>query len=435
MQKTPALIFADKNGQIYDHPTLLMVCRRGEQWGLPKNDELLPMPAESELFLLPERTAVGFNPQTNSLEEVPDSFAVGVHPAPAHTISAHPCYQRQKNAPILPLFAYAAVGFANNHFYVTCTLVDNDPRQRFAKIPCQKIANQARHLLRQHPKNRLLAHIINNCVTRYNCPAARNFALGRFEAPLPTSRTCPAKCLGCISKQEQNSEIKTTPQSRLTFTPTAEEICEIMRIHSSRETKTPIYSFGQGCEGDPLTNSDLLVDSIGRFRQQGGHGTINCNTNGAYTETLPSLKRAGLTSLRISLNSARKELYTAYYRPIGYDFTDVRATLIRARELNLYTSLNLLFFPGLTDTEIELSALANLCTECGISMIQWRNLNIDPEWYYKLMCDHSPDEINPCMGLSMFMHRLHTLCPWLRFGYFNPYLGDHAEISAPMPKK
>ncbi len=39
----------------------------------------------------------------------------------------------------------------------------------------------------------------------------------------------------------------------------------------------------------------------------------------------------------------------------------------------------------------------------------------------------------PSMGLAVFMKRLKKLCPWLRYGYFNPYLGDAAEITAPLP--
>lgn len=37
------------------------------------------------------------------------------------------------------------------------------------------------------------------------------------------------------------------------------------------------------------------------------------------------------------------------------------------------------------------------------------------------------------MGLTSFMKRLKKLCPWLRYGYFNPYLGEKAELIAPMP--
>ena len=34
----PHLVMADGQGNIYDDPPLLMVCRRGAQWGLPRPD-------------------------------------------------------------------------------------------------------------------------------------------------------------------------------------------------------------------------------------------------------------------------------------------------------------------------------------------------------------------------------------------------------------
>ena len=79
---------------------------------------------------------------------------------------------------------------------------------------------------------------------------------------------------------------------------------------------------------------------------------------------------------------------------------------------------------------IPAGTICGLVGENGVSMIQWRNLNIDPEWYLGLMrgIDHGP-----IMGLSLFMKRLKKLCPWLRFGYFNPYVGEKAELTAPLP--
>ena len=107
----PHLVMADQSGNIYDDPQLLMVCRRGAQWGLPRPDELMPLPEESELFLLPGRRAVGLNPESGETE-VLDQLAVAAFAAPAHTLSAHPAYESETDAPLLPLFAYGAVGFA-----------------------------------------------------------------------------------------------------------------------------------------------------------------------------------------------------------------------------------------------------------------------------------------------------------------------------------
>lgn len=425
----PHMVMADAQGNIYDDPDLLMVCRRGEEWGTPRPDELMPLPEESELFLLPGRRAVGLNPETGEIECTED-LAVAAFAAPAHTLSAHPAYTSDADAPLLPLFAYGAVGFAKGRFYICARKVDADQRQEFRHIPRSRIEKNVRALLRQLPKNRLVGHILEDCVMKYDCPAARNFALGRFEAPLPSSRTCNARCVGCISEQDKDSPINVTPQCRLTFTPTPEELVEVMSFHAGRETKTPIYSFGQGCEGDPLMNPDLLVESVRLFRSRGGVGTVNCNTNASRTEAVERLAQAGLSSIRVSLNSARPEVYERYYRPHGYSFDDVRRSIAVARKNGLWVSLNLLFFPGVTDSEGELEALARLVGENGVSMIQWRNLNIDPEWYLGLMrgIDHGP-----IMGLSLFMKRLKKLCPWLRFGYFNPYVGEKAELTAPLP--
>lgn len=440
----PCLVMADERGNIVDAPDLLMICRRGAEWGLPRPDELMPLPEESELFLLPGRRAVGLDPQSGRMEAV-DGLAVAAFAAPAHTLSAHPAYVTEEGAPMLPLFAYGAVGFAKGRFWVCARRVDDDPRQQFRHIRPGRIEREAGALLRAHPKNRLIRHIIENCVRRYSCPAARNFALGRYEAPLPSSRACNARCVGCISAKGADSPLQVTPQCRLAFTPTPEEIAEVMAVHARREKATPIYSFGQGCEGDPLLNPDLLVESVRLFRAAAdpadwtGHGTVNCNTNASRPEAVARLAEAGLTSMRVSLNSARPELYRRYYRPTDYDFSDVAESIRTARRHGVFVSLNLLFFPGITDTEAELEALARLVGENGVSMIEWRNLNIDPEWYWELMTGGKAGEDGAAaagggsMGLAAFMKRLRGLCPWLRYGYFNPWLGNRAEITAPLP--
>lgn len=424
----PKMLTADERGNICDSPHLLMLCSRAGKWQLPHSEDLLPLPPESELFLLPGRKACGFNQRLNKIEVSPH-LAVAAFAAPGHTLSANPAYQQTPGAPLLPLFAYGAVGYANGKLWICARKVDADPRQKFDSIPPSKIVGNCRKLLREYPQNRLVGHIINNCVGKYACPAARNFALGRYEAPLPTSRICNARCLGCISERDKSSPLPVTPQCRLEFTPTTDEIVEVMSIHGQREKRTPIYSFGQGCEGDPLLNAALLAESIRQFRAMGGKGTINCNTNASLPDAVATLCRAGLTSLRVSLNSARPDLYSAYYRPQGYNFDHVVESIRTARRHGVFVSLNLLFFPGITDTSAELFALSDICARCGVEMIQWRNLNIDPGWYFQSM--RELEDGSTAMGLAAFMLRLRELCPWLRYGYFNPYLGEKAPLASP----
>lgn len=434
--RPPVLVLADNSGNIYDEPSLLMTMNRAGQWLLPQKGDLVPLPPESELFMLKGRKAIGFAAESGQTVQA-EGLAVAGFASPGHTLTAHPAYAQEADAPLLPLFAYGAIGFADGQFWLAASKVDDDPRQQFAGIKAEKIAREAARLLARHPKNRLVSHIINNCVRRYACPAARNFALGRYEAPLPSATACNARCLGCISQKNQDSPLAATPQCRLTFTPTPGELAEVMAIHEQRERRQPIYSFGQGCEGDPLCNYQLLAESIARFRKlkSGGHGTVNCNSNGSLPGAIPELARAGLTSLRISLNSASEKLYKTYYRPQNYTFADVRQTMCLAREHGIFVSLNLLYFPGVTDTPSELTALAELCAGTGVSMVELRNLNIDPIWALsQFNLPENRETWEPALGLRRFMKELGKKCPWLRFGYFNPYLGDKAEITAPLPQ-
>ena len=314
------------------------------------------------------------------------------------------------------MFAYGALGYDQGKFWVCARQVDQDQRHNFRNIGQSEINQGAAKLQHKYPHNRLLWHL-TKCVQNYCCPTARNLALGRYEAPLPTARHCNANCVGCISEQSADSGFPAT-QDRISFRPTSQEILEIMLEHASHEPR-PIFSFGQGCEGEPLTEAGLLQEAIADFRVHCQHGTINVNSNASLPGSIPDLARAGLDSIRVSLNSVRQELYTPYFRPTGYQFADVLQSIRQAKEQGLFVSLNYLFFPGLNDNEEEFLALENFVAEHNLDFIQLRNLNLDPELYLHLI----PEQTSPSMGLKNFMRRLRKSFPQLGLGYFNPYLG------------
>ncbi|WP_456324416.1 radical SAM protein [Desulfonauticus submarinus] len=411
----PHLVFADKQGNIYDHPHLLMLVRRGKEWGLPYPGELIELPPESTFYLLPERQAVGLDPDTGKIE-VLEEAPVAAFIAPGYTLSGHVVYTENHHAPKLPLFAYGALGYYKGKFYVAAQQVDTDKRQVFLGISKQKIIYGAQDLRKKLPNNRLIAHL-TRCALTYGCPAAKNLALGRFEAPLPTAKTCNARCIGCISLQSKDSGFPAT-QKRINFTPSPKEIAEIILIHAKR-VKKPIFSFGQGCEGEPLTGWENILKAIKLAKKNLSKGTININTNGSFPEAMEPLAKAGLKSIRISLNSLRPHIYKAYYRPT-YDFNKVIESIKEAKKNNLFVSLNYLFFPGFSDTEEELDSLISTIQDTKLDFIQMRNLNIDPLLYLNL---YSNEKEKPSFGLKNFMLRIKKECPWIKFGYFNPYLG------------
>ena len=53
-------------------------------------------------------------------------------------------------------------------------------------------------------------------------------------------------------------------------------------------------------------------------------------------------------------------------------------------------------------------------------MIQWRNLNIDPDWYMQTVDRAVPARRRRIMGIPELMQKISMEFPGIRFGYFNP---------------
>ena len=264
------------------------------------------------------------------------------------------------------------------------------------------------------PDNRLTKHL-EKCALKYGCPAAKNFFLGRYEAPLPTSAGCNARCLGCLSLQK-TGEIPIS-QERIAFKPSSAEIAQVALEHIQR-VKNSVVSFGQGCEGDPLLAADVIAPAIEKIRSTTTRGTINMNTNASIPDLLPKLFDAGLDSIRVSLNSVRPECYQAYFQPKGYDFSDVIESIDIAIKRKKFVAVNYLNSPGFTDTPQEADALIAFIEQYRINMIQWRNLNFDPLRYINIM--YAAAEHGKPMGIQTVLRRMRKTFPDLKHGYFNP---------------
>jgi len=196
------------------------------------------------------------------------------------------------------------------------------------------------------------------------------------------------------------------------FVPTVEEVLGVALPHLEA-AEDAILSFGQGCEGEPLAQWKLLEDAILLLREKTDRGTINLNTNGSFQKRLVKLCEAGLDSVRVTLNSPRMKYYKRYHRPKGYSFGEVVGSLVQAKEKGIYTSINLLVFPGFTDREEEVKGLMGLIRETNLDLIQMRNLNIDPDLYLKTMGGGEG------MGIAKMINVLKKEFPSLQFGYFN----------------
>jgi pyruvate-formate lyase-activating enzyme len=418
------LVYADADGNIFDHPGLGMAGSAGGRWETVDESKCIPLPEGSDLFLLPGRLPVGVarGGDFEVLDRDPADpdrpvSAVAAFMAPAHTATLTSAYHSTSNAPNLPLFSYAALGFHEGRFVAAGIRVDPLPRQDPARFPSpERLTRQARRRLRENPDNRLWQHL-GTCALTYGCPAAKNLMLGRWEGPLPTSPVCNASCLGCLNHQPEGRF--PCSQDRMKFSPSAREVAEVALFHL-RNGREPLVSFGQGCEGEPLMQDELLAESINLIRQKRPKGTINLNSNGSRPEVVARLMREGLSSIRVSMNSLIPERHQAYYRPRGWSLEDAIKSIEEVKRAGGHASINLLTLPGLTDRPEEVEALYALVERTNLDLIQWRNMNIDPEIYLAELGLDPPEER---MGIEQLISDLKRRFPRLKHGYFNPKLG------------
>ncbi|MCD6298872.1 MAG: radical SAM protein [Deltaproteobacteria bacterium] len=420
LRNLPYMLYADKEGQIYDHPYLRMAGFSGASQADLKPDDLIPLPEFSKLFFIPDCPPIGLDPSTGELKTISEievdgvmteCFAVAAFLEPGLVRSHLPAVDYGPKSYTLPMWAYTAVGFMDESYWAAGFRIEYNHKWDPKNYDDRELVPAIEKYRKEHGSGPLVEHLIN-CATVNHCFAAKNLFLKRWEAPLPVSQVCNASCLGCLSFQPEGS--CEASQDRISFRPASKEIVSLSVNHLNQAPE-PIMSFGQGCEGEPLTEYRLIAESIREIRKRTGKGTINLNTNGSMPERVREIADSGLDSIRISMNSARSEFYRAYHRPKNYDFEDVVASISLSKEMGLYTMINYLVFPGITDQEEEIEALRRLIQKTGVNFIHFKNLDIDPQLYLEKM----PESNSPAVGIKEMSALLNKEFPDVELGYFN----------------
>jgi pyruvate-formate lyase-activating enzyme len=425
------LLFADEQGRVYEHPTLLALVRDGEDPGgaaLPA-EEPAPLPTHASLSALPGRKPLGFDPATGSVVALAEMklgrrmarvSAVAAVLPPGWTRTALPAFRRGPVAPLLPQWAYTAAAWDPRRGHTVWALrTDRRTHWDPADHSTPELPGLVRERLSRDPDNPLL-HQLSRCALEYRCFTAQNTFYARDEGAIPASVGCNARCIGCIS--EQPPEGPPSSHERMEDAPDGQRMAAIGIAHLREAPGRTMVSFGQGCEGEPLTRAKVVAEAIRRIRAATPRGSININTNGSLPEGLDLLIDAGLDACRISLNSAHAPLYEAYYQPVRYGFSDVVRSIRLARKRGIYTALNLLTFPGVTDREGEADALCQLVGSARVDQVQMRSLAIDPDQYEQVASASSAG--GRPLGMRALLGKLRKARPGLSIGNFARALGE-----------
>ena len=409
----PNLLYADAKGNVFDDPGFSMAVFDGKDIMKPHKDLLIPLPDYSQLFTVPNCNPIGWNKSKKKFDTANKMNAVSAFLTPGYIRLYHPAYSEKKDY-TLPLWAYSAVGFLVDKYYAPAILIDDCNRWNPKNYDDRTLVPEINKFKKKYKTNRLIKHL-SNCAVNYHCFAAKNLFLQRWEAPLPVSRGCNSQCLGCISKQEKGA-FKAS-HDRISFKPSVKEIVEIAVPHLNTAQEA-IVSFGQGCEGEPLTEYKLINDAIIEIRKNTTNGIIHLNTNGYCPEKVSMLIDAGLDSIRISLSSARERLYNAYYQPKDYNFKDVIDCIAMCSKRGIYTTINYLVFPGITDEADEWKSLKEIIVKTKPHVIHFKNLNIDPHFYLKKMKEAGGGR-SKLIGIYRVIENIQKQFNRIKLGYFN----------------
>ena len=397
------LVYSDAAGEMREHPTLGPL---GGTFGDTRSlGRMIPLPDGATLCMLPGCTPLGRDDAgAHAPLRAGRDYAVGALLPTGYARLFLPAYHKEPDAPYLPLFGYTAVAARNGRLYAAALPVDDAATWRPEDFHTQDLSDRVRDLWAAHPDNRLYGQLAI-CAEEYGCYTAQNVFYRRWEGAIPVSPRCAAQCVGCISEQEGAVP---SPQIRLDFAPTPEEIADLAVRHLTGGGT--MVSFGQGCEGDPLNRARPLAAAVRLIRARTDRGVININTNGWNYRGLEELCKAGLGRMRVSLFSAHPAGYDGYYRPRGYTIANVEESMRVARRYGLTVAVNLLVFPGYIDCEGETEALIDLLTRTDANEVQLRTLNIDRE----MLADAVPAPLGPERGMAHFIATLQRRLPRVR---------------------
>jgi len=222
----PYLIYCTPDGQLHEEPQI-QALSFGDQPLTPA--DLIPLPDGATLSMMPDRLAVGCK-RTGERRVISKArgWAMAALLPIGYTRTCLPAYENVANTEPLPFFGYSALAGMHGKLYVAAIKTDDPYKWHPRAFNKKTLARLVHEKQAAYPNNRVIAQHAH-CALDYSCPTASNLFFARWEMAIAVSPGCNARCIGCISKQEEEDLI--SPQDRLNFIPSVDEIVEVALPH------------------------------------------------------------------------------------------------------------------------------------------------------------------------------------------------------------
>ena len=355
-------------------------------------DRAIPLPADAQLIPLADRAAIGIDRRGEPRPLGPARWALAAILRPGHLRTHLPaCDPAAGLTPLEPL-PYAAVAADQRGELVVAAIAIGPQAEPNGD---DDVASRITQRLRAEPSNRLLRQLAR-CARDHACPAARNAFLGRGECALPIGAPANDQAGPTVALRRRQERAPLDPSA---LPATAADIAAVANAHFAAGGTS--VSFGHACEGDPLAAVRIVAEAATLIRRPEGAELI-LRTSGASDSALARAAAAGIDRVTVALASAHGPTYERVHRPVGYRWSDVRATLRAAAARKLSITIELLSLPGLTDRESEVRALVVLLGELPAgTLLVPVDLAADP---YALLAALPPDP--EIIGIAALLGRV-----------------------------
>lgn len=386
MYNIPSLLFADKNGNIYDHPTLKMTGKTNSFDIVPYETELTELPKNHKIKFLEGAVPLGYDQERAKIVEFEGGFPVYITPPKGYLRVLMPSFKALNNN-ILQPDEYTAVGFMEDTFYfpgIKADLLTEDISEKNGTFK-DKIVKY------EYANNKLVNYLIKMSKKTF----------GEIETLTP---------FGNEIIFDFRYFRETTPS----------EVYELLNIYS-KEQKFPVVTFKNIALSDNIF--EIFVDSL-KLTSKLDSLTINIQNPIVPSNQMKKILEYPPHSITIpfisSLNSLISSKISDTIGLMKNHNESIQKLIELFQRYGTNVFLDLLILPGFTDTERNIQNLVDFLNTYRINSLKLSNMKINANKIFEGV-ESLKEEL---LGIRTMLKTLKKGCKELKFSVF----GRHKDF-------